>query len=194
MRNEELIEEAVNALKDLEDLQAIILFGSYAKWRETSASDIDLMIVVDKGKPKKLLPTVIKKLSSIDKEGKISPRLTNLSDYESDFLLDVFRHGKLLYGKAILNEKKMMLKPYRLVYYDISDLPPSKKVLISKRIHGSESTVSNKKYLYKGIKDLYGFEVFRRSLVLVPEKSFGNFKVFLDSNNVKYREKKIWVE
>lgn len=194
MRNKELIEGAVNVLRDLEYLQAIILFGSYAKAKETSASDIDLMIVVDTDKPKHLLPLIIKKLSLIDKEGKISPRITNLWDYNNDFLLDVFRHGKILYGKVILNHKKMMLKPYRLVYYDISNLLPSKRVLVSKRIHGSKSTVSNKEYSYKGIKDLYGFEVLGRSLVLVPEKSFDNFKVFLESNNVKYNEKKIWLE
>ena len=194
MKNKELIDEAVNVLRDIENVEAIILFGSYAKGTETATSDIDIMVVVNVEKPKKILPLVIKRLSAIDKEGKISPRITNLSDYDSDFLLDVFRHGKILYGKAILNEKKIMLKPYRILYYDISDLPPSKKVLISKRIHGSKSTVSNKKYSYKGIKDLYGFEVFGRSLVLVSEKSFNDFKVFLDSNNVKYKEKKIWLE
>lgn len=123
MRNKELINEAVNILKDIENLEAIILFGSYAKDKETATSDIGLLIIVDTKKPKEILPLVIKKLSSIDKEGKISPRITNLLDYDIDFLLDVFRHGKLLYGKAILNDKKMMLKPYRLIYYDISDLP-----------------------------------------------------------------------
>lgn len=186
--------EAVNSLKDIENLQAVILFGSYAKGKETAASDIDLMIVIDTEKPKELLPLVIKKLSTIDKEGKISPRVTNLSDIDNEFLLDILRHGKILFGKVILNERKMMLKPYRLIYYDISDLPPSKKVLISKRIHGSQSIIKNKKYSYKGIKGIYGFEVFGRSLVLVPEKSFEDFKIFLDSNNVKYKEKKIWLE
>lgn len=194
MRNKELIMEAVNSLKDIENLQAVILFGSYAKGKETAASDIDLMIVIDTEKPKELLPLVIKKLSTIDKEGKISPRVTNLSDIDNEFLLDILRHGKILFGKVILNERKMMLKPYRLIYYDISDLPPSKKVLISKRIHGSQSIIKNKKYSYKGIKGIYGFEVFGRSLVLVPEKSFEDFKIFLDSNNVKYKEKKIWLE
>ncbi len=194
MRNKELIEGAVNILRDIENLQAIILFGSYAKGKETATSDIDLMLVIGIKKPKEILPLVIKKLSLIDKEGKISPRITNLLDYDNDFLLDVFRHGKILYGKVILNDKKMMLKPYRLVYYDISDLQPSKKVLISKRIHGSQSIIKNKKYSYKGIKEIYGFEVFGRSLVIVPEKSFEDFKVFLDSNNVKYKEKKVWLE
>ncbi len=194
MRNKELIKEAVNILRDIENLQAIILFGSYAKGKETATSDIDLMLVVDIEKPKEILPLVIKKISLIDKEGKISPRITNLLDYDGDFLLDVFRHGKILYGKVILNEKKMMLKPYRLVYYDISDLQPSKKVLISKRIHGSKSIISNKKYSYKGIGSIYGFEVFGRSIVLVPEKSFEDFKIFLDSNNVKYKEKRVWLE
>ena len=194
MRNKELIEGAVNILRDIENLQAIILFGSYAKGKETATSDIDLMLVIGIKKPKEILPLVIKKLSLIDKEGKISPRITNLLDYDNDFLLDVFRHGKILYGKVILNDKKMMLKPYRLVYYDISDLQPSKKVLISKRIHGSQSIIKNKKYSYKGIKEIYGFEVFGRSLVIVPEKSFEDFKVFLDSNNVKYKERKIWLE
>ena len=194
MRNKELIEDAVDILKDIDSLQAIILFGSYAKGTETSGSDIDIMLVVDTKKSKEILPLVIKKLSSIDREGKISPRITNLSDIDNEFLLDILRHGKILYGKVILNERKMMLKPYRLVYYDISDLPPSKKVLISKRIHGSQSIVKNKKYSYKGINEIYGFEVFGRSLVIVPEKSFEYFKIFLDSNNVKYKERKIWLE
>lgn len=194
MRNNELIEEAVNILKDIEHLEAIILFGSYAKGKETATSDIDLLIIVDTKKPKEILPLVIKKLSLIDKEGKISPRITNLLDYDTDFLLDVFRHGKVLHGKVILNDRKMMLKPYKLIYYDISHLLPSKKVSISKRIHGSGLIVNNKRYSYKGIKGIYGFEVFGRSLILVPEKSFENFKIFLDSNNVKYKEKRIWVE
>lgn len=194
MRNKELIENAVNILRDIENLEAIILFGSYAKGNETAVSDIDIMVVVDTEKPKEILPLVIKKLSGIDKEGKISPRVTNLKDIERDFLLDVSRHGKILYGKIILNDKKMMLKSYRLLYYDISDLPLSKKVLVSKRIHGSESVVKNKKYSYKGIKDIYGFEIIGRSLVLVPEENFENFKIFLDINNVKYKEKRVWVE
>lgn len=193
MRNKELIENAVNILKDIESLEAIILFGSYARGTETQSSDMDIMLVVNTSKPQRILPLVIKKLSSIDKEGKISPRITNLSDYDADFLLDVFRHGKILYGKAILNDKKVMLTPYRLVCYNISDLAPSKKVLVSKRIHGSESVVGKKKYFYEGIKGIYGFEIIGRSTLLVPEKSFEDFKIFLDSHNVKFKEKKIWM-
>lgn len=194
MKNQKIINDAVNVLKEIKEVEAIVLFGSYAAGTETKASDIDLLIMVDMEKPQDLLSSVIEKLSKIDKEGKISPRLTNLHDYDKDFFLNVFRHGKILYGKVVLGNDKTMLKPYRLIYYNISNLEPSKRVLISKRIHGSETLVGNKKYSYKGIKDLYGFEVVGKSLVLVPEKSFESFKVFLDSNKVKYMEKRIWVE
>ena len=194
MKNPELINKAVNVLKEIKEVEAVVLFGSYAKGTETKTSDIDLLIVVDVEKPQELLPLIINNISKIDKEGKISPRITNLRDYDPNFILNVFRDGKILHGKAILNSENMMLKPYRLVYYNISNLEPSKKVLISKRIHGSETLVGNKKYSYKGIKDLYGFEVIGKSLVLVPEKNFEHFKVFLDFNGVKYTEKKLWME
>ena len=131
MKNQELINKAVYILKEIKEVEAVILYGSYAKGAETKSSDIDLLIVVDAEKPQELLPLVIDKISKIDKEGKISPRLTNLHDYDEDFILNVFRHGKILYGKAILNSDNMMLKPYRLVYYIISNLEPSKRVLIS---------------------------------------------------------------
>jgi len=193
MRNKELIEKAVDALRDIENVGAIILFGSYAKGTETATSDIDFLVVLDVEKPKDVLPIVVKKLSAVDAEGRISPRLTNLKDYDKGFFLEVFRHGKVLFGKAVLSGEKM-LAPYRIIYYDISKLPASKKVLVSKRIHGSESSVRGKKYIYKGIKELYGFDVLGRSTVLVPEKSFESFKVFLDENDVKYKEKKIWLE
>ena len=194
MKEKALIDAAVSVLTGMDSLQAIILFGSYAKGTETEKSDIDLLIVLDLENPEQALPEVIERLSEIDRKGKISPRVTNLTDYEPEFFLDVFRHGKILYGKAVLNGKKAMLRPYRIVYYALAGLPASKKVLISKHIHGSEVLAGSKRYLYKGIKDMHGFEVLGRSAILVPEKDSEFFKGFLEENSVKYKEKKVWIE
>ena len=52
--------------------------------------------------------------------------------------------------------------------------------------------------LYKNFKNLSEQELKEidnlARLMQNPEKNFDNFKVFLDSNNVKYKEKKIWLE
>ncbi len=194
MKEKPLIDAVVRRLEGMENLQAIMLFGSFAKGTATKDSDIDLLIVLDQENPEYALPEVIRRISEIDAEGKVSPRLTNLSDYEPEFFLDVFRHGKILYGKAVLNQDNVMLRPYRIVSYALSGLPASKKVLISKHIHGSEVLAGTKRYLYKGIKDMPGFEVLGRSAILVPEKSHVYFKGFLEGNGVKYVEKKVWLE
>ncbi|MBI2574293.1 nucleotidyltransferase domain-containing protein [Candidatus Woesearchaeota archaeon] len=194
MEEKALINAAVSKLAGMENLKAIILFGSYAKGTATKDSDIDLLMVFDQENPELALQEVIRRLSEIDKEGKISPRVTNLSDYEPEFFLDVFRHGKILYGKVVLNQDKAILRPYRAVYYKLSGLTAAKKVLVSKQVHGSASVVGNKRYTYKGIKDIPGFEVLGRSAILVPEKSCRYFKGFLEENGVKYKEKKVWLE
>ena len=192
MLNEELIKKAVENLKDMDKLKAIMLFGSYARGEEDKSSDIDLLIVLDAKKPKKYLKEAIKRISGVDKEGKISPRITNLKDYDPSFFQNVLREGKLLYGSLIVDNKKLALKPYRLVNYDLSKLENSKKVRISRRVYGYTSKKGDKEYKYKGLKDEENVLVYPNSTVLIPEDSLG-FIEFLKREEVPFKEKKVWV-
>ena len=192
MLNEALIKDAVESLKDLENLKAIILFGSYSRGEEDRRSDIDLLVIIDSEQPKKYLKEVVERISKLDKEGIISPRLTNLKDYDPGFFQNVLREGKVLFGSLVVDNKKLALRPYRLVNYDLSTLDNSKKVRISRRVYGYISKKGNKKYEYKGLKDEEGIFVYPNSTVLIPEDGLG-FIGFLKRENVPFKEKKIWL-
>src|SRR3989338_11241362 len=120
MLNEELIKKSIEKLKDMDKLDAIVLFGSYARGEEDKSSDIDLLIVLDSNQPKKYLKEVIRRIGEVDKEGKISPRLTNLRDYDPSFFQNVLREGRILFGALVVDNKRLALNPYRLVNYDLS--------------------------------------------------------------------------
>src|SRR3989338_822580 len=192
MLNEALIKTAVESLKDLDNLKAILLFGSYARGEEDKKTDIDLLVVIDSKQPKKYLKDVVRRVSSIDKEGLISLRLTNLRDYDPGFFQNVLREGKILFGCLVVDNKKLALKPYRLVNYDLSKLDNSKKVRISRRVYGYISKKDNKRYEYKGLKDEEEVLIYPNSTVLIPENSLG-FIEFLKRENVPFKEKKIWL-
>lgn len=192
MMNEELIRNAVEKLKDLDKIKAIILFGSYARGEEDRRSDIDLLVVMNVRYPKRYLKEVIKRISVVDHEGLISPRLTNLRDYDPIFLQNVLREGKILYGFLVVDNKKLALEPYRLVNYDLSKASNSTKVRISRRVYGYTSKKENKEYKYKGLKDDEGVFVYPNSTVLIPETDLG-FISFLKRERVPFKQKKMWL-
>ncbi|MFH1316797.1 MAG: nucleotidyltransferase domain-containing protein [Candidatus Woesearchaeota archaeon] len=193
MKNEELINKAVEKLRDIPQIKAIILFGSYARKEEDKRSDIDLLIVLNASNPKKYLKEVIKRISPIDKDGKISPRLTNLKDYDPSLFQNVFREGKLLFGAVVVDNKKLMLQPFRLVNYDLSKLSNSEKVKISRNVYGYISKKGKKEYTYKGLKDGEGVILYSNSTVLIPESKIG-FIDYLKREKVPFKEKKVWIE
>ena len=192
MLNEELIKKSIEKLKDMDKLDAIVLFGSYARGEEDKSSDIDLLIVLDSNQPKKYLKEVIRRIGEVDKEGKISPRLTNLRDYDPSFFQNVLREGRLLFGALVVDNKRLALKPYRLVNYDLSKLSNSKKVRISRRVYGYTSKKGDKKYHYNGLKDEGNVFVYPSSTVLLAENNLG-FIEFLKREEVPFKEKKVWI-
>lgn len=174
-----------------------MLYGSYATGTETSKSDIDLLIVVSAKKPLNYLKKVIAKISRIDVEGKISPRLTNIKDHDPSFFQNVFREGKLLYGEIKMKPKDMDLKPHILITYNLTNLSESKKVKISRAVYGytSKKTYKGKlkEYHYPGLKDRTKAIIISNSVILLPEKD-KLFINFLDRENVKYKITKNWLE
>lgn len=192
---EKLINKVVEKLKKLDRIQAIILYGSYAREESDPRSDIDLLIVIDSENPNEYLETVIKSISALDKEGKISPRLTNLKDYDVSFFQNVIREGKVLWGKLIITDQKMGLQPYLLVHYDLTKVPQKIKVQVSRRVYGytthKKVKKSIKEYTYRGLMHEEGVLVYP-STVLVPSSQQG-FIEFLKRIKVPFERKDIWI-
>jgi len=195
-KDKELIEKFVKNTKNIPKLECIILFGSMVRDEADKRSDIDLLLVFDCENPKSYLSEIISIITALKPHREIKPTITNLSDYDEEFLQTVMREGKVLLGKVIVTTDNLLLKPYRLISYDLTNLKPSKKVKISRIIHGYESKKmvngELKHYKYTGLKDKYDVIIISKNTVLLPEKYSKIFLNNLKKYHVLYEEKQIW--
>jgi len=196
-KDEELIQKFVKNIKNIPHLQCIILFGSMVRNEADKRSDIDILLVFDCEKPKEYLSEIISTITSLKPHREIRPTITNLFDYDEEFLQTIMREGKVLWGKVIVTTNNLLLKPYSLISYNLSNLKPSKKVKISRTIHGYESKKKVngkvKHYKYKGLKDEYDVIIISKNTVLIPEKYAKIFLNKLKKYHTSYNEKKIWL-
>jgi len=195
-KDSKLIERFVEKAKNIPNLECIILFGSMVRDEADKRSDIDLLIIFDEEKPKTHISDIMEIVTSLKPHREIKPTLTNLTDYDEEFLITVLREGKVLWGKIIITTDNVLLKPFRLISYDISTLKPSKKVKVSRIIHGyqSKKTVNGKikQYKYEGLKDKYNVNIISKNTVMIPEKYGKKFLKDLDKYHVIYKEKVVW--
>lgn len=190
-----LLKKIVKKLKDYPNLKSIVLFGSHAREEAHSDSDIDLLIVLNVVKPINELNKILKIIRSVDKAAKINVQLTNLTDKNYSLYQNVMREGLVLYGNFDLGVKELKLKPYRVINYDLTNLEPKIKVMVSKRVNGTIiKTNTGKIYEYKGLKSEAGVIVLPNSSLLLPETISRGFVEFLERYNVNYKQFKVWRE
>jgi len=196
IKDKKLIERFVEKTKNIQNLKCIILFGSIVRDEADKRSDIDLLIVFDEKNPKSHIQEIMSVVTTLKPHREIKPTVTNLTDLDEEFLQTVLREGEVLWGKIIITTDKLLLKPYRLVSYNISTLKPSKKVKISRMIHGyqSKKTINGKikQYKYLGLKDKYNVYLISKNTILIPEEYAKIFLNELDKHRVKYQEKMVW--
>lgn len=196
-KDKKLIKKFVEKIQGIQNLECIILFGSMVRGDADKRSDIDILLVFNDENPKSYIPQIMRIVTTLKPHREIRPTVTNLTDLDEEFLQTVLREGKILYGKIVITPDKLLLRPYRLVSYDISKLKSSKKVKISRIIHGyqSKKTVKGKtkQYKYLGLKDKYNVHLISKNTVLIPEEYVRFFLRELDKYNVKYQEKMVWV-
>lgn len=185
-----LIERFVERARTLPDLQAIVLFGSFAREDVDRRSDVDILLVVDRRDPGSLRADVARLVSEMKPRRDINPILTNLSDLEPSFLRTVFQEGRVLYGKVVLSPDHLALQPRVLLAYDLSKTSPSVKVQVSRLVHGftSVKTVAGirKTYRYPGLAEKFrGTAVSRSALLLHPHDAEA-FVAQLESRKIPY--------
>ena len=197
VKDKKLIERFVEKTQNLQNLECIILFGSMVRNEADKRSDIDILLVFSEENPKLHISEVMSIVTTLKPHREIKPTVTNLIDYNEEFLQTIMREGKVLWGKVVISTDKLLLKPYRLISYNISTLKPSKKVKISRIIHGYQSKKSAKgeikQYIYEGLKDKYNVYLISKNTVLIPEKNTKMFLKELDKYRVTYQEKMVWV-
>lgn len=195
-KDKKLIERFVEKTKNIPNLDCIILFGSMMRGEADKRSDIDILLVFNEKNPKSHIPEIMNIVTTLKPHREIRPTVTNLADYDEEFLQTVLREGEVLWGKLLITTNNLLLKPFRLVSYNISTLKPSKKVKASRIIHGyqSKKAVNGeiKQYRYEGLKDKYNVHLISKNTVLIPEEYAKSFLRNLDKHHVKYQEKMVW--
>ena len=197
-KDEDLINRfLVRITQEIPSILAAVLFGSMARGDYDKRSDIDIMLVVD-SKNKEDLNTIISSvITELQPHREIRTVVTDLHDYDEDYYQNVFREGKVLYGKVILTPEHLALKPYLIVSYDLSGKPNTLQVKISKKVHGytSKKVIDGEEKIYKydGIEKKYNGKVISKSAVMLPY-DFGNeFAEELKGLGVPFRIFKVWM-
>jgi len=192
------VEQAKQAISEL---SGIILYGSMARKTTDSRSDIDVLVIIEKENIMMYRRIIAQIITRIDSEFKlkreIKPLLTNLKDVDADFLKNVFQDGIVLYGKMLLSPDGLRLKHYTLLTYNLKGGSISKKVKISRMVHGYTGyrKIKGKEYNYNypGIKNLYGANLVSPSTLIIPSESSGKFIDELKKLGVNIQTFEVWM-
>ncbi len=104
MPTQESIAELARSIALKFQPERIVLFGSFAKGKERSDSDVDLLIVMPyEGKSHRRAIEVLKEIQpefSVDLLVRTSEEITRRLALNDFFMQDIFRKGKVLYESA----------------------------------------------------------------------------------------------
>lgn len=125
LNREEKLEKIKDIILNSMEVDAIVLFGSYARNRERQDSDIDIAI-----KPsEKIEKTKLLKLqTSIEEIIDTEIHLINLNEIEEDFRYDILITGKTLYARD-----EVQFIEYKLrAYSDYLELSEDRRIIVNK--------------------------------------------------------------
>ncbi len=188
-----VLNKIVKGLKVIEDIRAIILYGSFARKEATSRSDIDLFILTtEKKTEKEIEDKVIKIESEIGRN--IQPTIRTLKELEktdSGLLQNIFQEGRVLYLKEPTDIPSSMLleqKPQLIYSFQLSDLNQNEKVKFNNEFYGRKK----EKYSYKGILQEIGGQKLSAGCVMIPHMQKETIEKFFRKFKVKFEQLKVW--
>lgn len=190
---EQLISSVKKELSKIEEINAVVLFGSFARGDfSVRHSDIDIMVFIDKTeKDKKLEENILKKIIDLNlgKELNIHTlfQYKKLEEEDKSIMLTIANEGKVIFTKKslMISGNILGLKNYFLIKFDTSNLEPVVKNRLQRFLHGYK--IKGKKY--KGIVD--GEKVLNagKGAVIVPQDMLKKVLFFCQSIGVKATQK-----
>ncbi len=189
-QNHLVIKKLAEEFSKLPNLEAIILFGSLARDSADQRSDIDLLLIFSHPKPESFLQQVTHIIKEVNPHREVRPVLTNLQDYDKDFLQNILREGKTLYGKVVVSPDALGLKPYRIFSYSLIATTPKEKQAIHRLIYGYKVKTIKKEKTYLSIKegmaDRKDVKILGRGVIAVPEEEANSLEEALKRFNIHY--------
>ncbi len=192
--NLDLPNELVHRLARLPSLQAVILFGSYARGEADKRSDIDLLLIFDK---KSDIKKVGKKLLDVLDEFRelplvFSKRGRDEVSEDLSFFYNVFREGYVLYKRpgtellpaAIAREKQAIIYAYGL-----GSLPHSQKLKFNAALF---THTVKKKYRYVGLLERVHGEKLGNGAIMIPANAERQIDALFEEFGIAPKKRYIW--
>lgn len=183
----------VKTLSEINDVRAIILYGSFARNEGTSRSDIDLFVIMSK---KNSFKEAQDKIISIETEIRrnIQPTIRTLKELEktdSGLLQNIFQEGKILYLKEPTDIPSSMLlgqKPQLIYTFQIGNLNQNEKAKFNNEFYGRKKG----KYSYRGILEELGGKKLAAGCIFVPHSEKQKIEKFFRKFKVHFNQLKVW--
>lgn len=184
----------VQKIKEVPNILQIILFGSVARGEDRAASDIDIAIIHDSQDKFNLMNEVNK-----HKSEKIQTTFVHLRDLPSETELAgaLSGEGLLLSGRPIIiQEKKLNLKPKKIIAYSLASLSQTEKMKVNRALYGSisKSSYQGKEYATttKGLQREPGILKISKGVLLVEREKAAKTVNMLKRFKVQVQEIPVW--
>lgn len=188
-----ILKKIAKELSSIEDVKAVILYGSLARGEFTSRSDIDLFILATDNKTQKEVEDKVIELES-EIGRNIQPTIRTIAELQktdTGLLQNIFQEGKILYLKEpsdIPSAVLLQQKPYLIYSFQISSLDQKDKAKFNRQLY--EQT--KKDYKYKGLLREIGGQKLSSGCIMVPHMQKETIEKFFRKFKVKFEQLKVW--
>lgn len=192
LRSIKVINEISEKLSEIEEVVAVLLYGSFAREDFGPRSDVDIFVIVESASA---IERVENRILEIKTERTIQPvirTLVELKGTDSGLLKNIFQQGKLIFLRKNLDlpvSAMLDLKPYKLVSFSLSNLDQKTKIKFDYALYGTRK----KNYKYMGLLNLNKGKKISRGCILVPEETWSSLKEFFDSYSVMINIEDVWL-
>ena len=188
-----ILNKITKTLSAIEDVKAVVLYGSFAREEVTSRSDIDLLILTTE---KKTSREVEDKIIKLEQEigRNIQPTIRTLEELkktDTGLLQNIFQEGKVLYLRETADIPSAVLlqqKPFLVYTFQLNSLSQKEKVRFNRQLY--EQT--KKDYKYKGLLQEIGGQKLAAGCILVPHPQKQTIEKFFKKFKVKFNQLKVW--
>ena len=180
-------------LKEREEINSIILFGSFARGKQRKDSDIDIFIDVEEKNKNKISLLVKESLNEFELKAEktwklrgitnpIVPIIDSLnSEQWKELNNDIQNYGKILYGNYKIKDKI-------LISYNFSTLKQKDKMQVIRKLFGYKLKKGKKTYEQKGLIFSLNSQKVSNALI-IDVKNSSSIIELLKKNKVKFEIK-----
>jgi len=188
-----VLNKIAKAFSAIEDVKAVVLYGSFARGEYTSRSDIDLLILTTEKKTSEVVQEEVIQLEQ-ETGRNIQPTIRTLKELhktDTGLLQNIFQEGKVLYLREAADIPSAILlqqKPFLVYTFQLNSLTQKDKARFNRQLY--EQT--RKGYKYKGLLQELGGQKLSAGCVLVPHAEKQKIEKFFRQFKVKFSQLKVW--